>query len=232
MLKYRPTQILPFVVLLLAVATAPSLHAEEKQPAEKPNPALRWQQTIDRFEQQDREAQPAPGGVVFVGSSSIRMWDIPKYFPQENALNRGFGGSEVSDSLFYIERLVLKHRPRLVVMYAGDNDIGRGKTPEQITDDFRRFAEIVHDRLPETRILYVAVKPSLSRWKFVETIKATNAAIEKYCQADPRRVFIDVFTPMVGADGLPRKELLASDGLHMNGDGYTLWTSLIQPYLK
>src|SRR5581483_3446273 len=100
-------------------------------------PASRWESAIAAFVKQDQEKAPAKNGVVFVGSSSIRLWNLPKSFPELGALNRGFGGSELADSVRLASRLVLKHEPRLVVLYAGDNDIGSGKSPEQVAADFR-----------------------------------------------------------------------------------------------
>ena len=136
----------------------------------------RWEKEVAAFEKQDAAKPPPKGGVVFVGSSSIRMWKLEKSFPGSDVLNRGFGGSQIIDSVELAPRLVLKYQPRLVVFYAGDNDIGGGKSPEKVLADFTAFVEVVHKELPKTRIAFIAIKPSVARWKLVEKVKQANAA--------------------------------------------------------
>jgi hypothetical protein len=138
-------------VLLLAVVPL----SAQQPPAALPG-ADRWEKEISAFEAADKVAPFPKGGIVFVGSSTIRRWDVATYFPDLKILNRGFGGSDLSDSVRHIDRLVLKHEPRLVVVYAGDNDIGAGRLAEQVAVDFERFVRAIHTRLPQTRILYLA----------------------------------------------------------------------------
>ena len=168
---------------------------------------------------------------MFVGSSSIRMWKLDKWFPDHKPINRGFGGSEVADSLYYADRLVIKHKPRIVAMYAGDNDIAKGKTPQRVFDDFTAFVKKVHGALPATKIVYIAIKPSISRWKLIEKIRAANALIADYAQAHLLVSFVDIDTPMIGDDGKPSKKLFLKDGLHLNEAGYELWSSLVRKHL-
>jgi lysophospholipase L1-like esterase len=120
----------------------------------------------------------------------------------------------------------------MVLLYAGDNDIAAGKTPEQVFADFKTFVQKIHTVLPKTRIAYISIKPSPARWSLVEKMKAANQLIEAYSRYNDKLMFIDVFTPMLGADGEPRLELFASDGLHLNAEGYKLWASVIEPYLN
>jgi len=194
--------------------------------------ADRWEAEMRRFEAQDREQLPEEGGVVFVGSSSIRLWDLKKSFPKLDALNRGFGGSEVADSVKHVDLLVLRHKPRTVVLYAGDNDIAHDKTPEQVAKDFESFVSAVHKKLPETKILYIAIKPSVDRWKLADQIRDANGRIEAMCKNDEHCKFIDVWPPMLGNDGKPKPGLFKEDGLHMNDDGYAIWANLLNPHLK
>jgi lysophospholipase L1-like esterase len=194
--------------------------------------ASRWEKEVAAFEKQDAARPPAKGGVVFVGSSSIRLWKLEKSFPGVEALNRGFGGSQIIDSVELAPRLVVKYQPRLVVFYAGDNDIGGGKTPEKVLADFKAFVAVVHKDLPKTRIAFLSVKPSVARWKLVDKIKQANALIEAYCKETEGLVYIDVFTPMLGDDGKPRAELLLKDGLHMNEKGYEIWAERVKPLLS
>ena len=168
---------------------------------------------------------------MFVGSSSIRFWDLKKSFPDLEVINRGFGGSELADSAFYASRIVVKYQPRIVVLYAGDNDIGAGKTPERVFADFKDFVKAVHTPLPRTKIVYLSIKPSILRWKIVDRMREANSLIEEYCKHGDGLVYLDVATPLLGPDGKPRADLFRRDGLHLNDKGYVLWTSLLRPLI-
>jgi len=192
----------------------------------------RWEKTIQAFERQDRLQPPTKRGIVFIGSSSIRLWDLEKHFPGLPVVNRGFGGSHIADCTYYAPRILLPLEPRIVVLYAGDNDIAAGKSPEQVFADFQEFVSTVHRALPATRIVFIAIKPSLARWKLVEKMRRANAWIRKAAGEDPLIDFVDVDAPMIGPDGKPRPELFREDGLHLNEKGYALWTRLLKPYLE
>jgi len=167
-----------------------------------------------------------------VGSSSIRFWQLEEYFPDMQVINRGFGGSHISDSVYFADRIVIKHRPKTVVFFAGGNDIAAGKTAETVADDFKQFVAKVHDDLPDTRILVIAIKPSIARWHMVDTIRDANARIEAFTRMVDRVEFVDVFPAMIGNDGTVRTDLFVKDGLHLNDKGYALWTSILMPYLS
>lgn len=169
---------------------------------------------------------------MFVGSSSIRLWNtLAEDFPGVPVVNRGFGGSELSDALRFADRIVLPYRPRMVVVYAGDNDLWAGETPEQVFEDFRALVRTIHDELPRTRVAFIAVKPSVARWRIEGEVRRTNQLIREFAAADPRVDYIDIFTPMLGSDGRPRPELFVDDGLHLNARGYELWKSVVAPFL-
>jgi lysophospholipase L1-like esterase len=191
----------------------------------------RWESAIEKFEAQDREQPPPVGGIVFVGSSSIRLWDLAKSFPGRPAINRGFGGSQLADSVRYADRLVVKHKPRTVVLYAGDNDIAGGKSAEDVSRDFGQFVEAVQSGVPGVKIVYIAIKPSLARWELADQIRKANELIAEQCTAGENLAFVDVWESMLGEDGRPKKELLAADGLHLSESGYKLWTKLVEPHL-
>jgi lysophospholipase L1-like esterase len=212
-----------FAGLLLATA------ARAQQP---PKGFERWEKDIQAFEQRDKDKPPPKGAVLFAGSSSIRLWDVVKSFPDLETVNRGFGGSQIADSTHFAARLILPHRPRTVVLYAGDNDLAVGKTPEQVLADFQAFVRAVHKELPKTKVLFLAVKPSPSREKLMDAQRKANGLIEAICKQDERLIYVDVFTPMLDKDGKPRPELFVKDGLHLNEDGYRLWTALLKPHLK
>ncbi|WP_442483647.1 SGNH/GDSL hydrolase family protein [Aeoliella sp. SH292] len=220
---------LRMLMLLAAGMLSTCVLAQEAD--KKPLP---WAKEMAEFAAADAEHPMAPGGVVFVGSSSIRLWDLEKSFSGMDPmpLNRGFGGSVMSDTVRNAELLVLKHKPRLILVYAGDNDIANGKTAEQVADDFAKLVEIVHKDLPDTRIAYIAIKPSLSRWKLADKMQDANARIAKQCEESEQLTFIDVWQPMLDAEGQPRGELFREDGLHLNDEGYELWTSVVKPVIE
>jgi lysophospholipase L1-like esterase len=192
----------------------------------------RWEKEIAAFERKDAANPPPKQAILFAGSSSIRLWDLKTSFPDLETINRGFGGSQIIDSVHFAPRIILKHRPKTVVLFAGDNDLAAGKSAEQVVADFRSFVRVVHKELPETRILFIAVKPSLKRWKLADEQRKANALVKAYCDSDGRLGFVDVFPSMLGEDGTPRADLFRNDGLHLNAKGYELWTSLLRPALK
>jgi lysophospholipase L1-like esterase len=201
--------------------------------AQGPAPANKWEPDIRTFEERDRKSPPQPGSVVFVGSSSIRMWtSLAEDFPSANVVNRGFGGSEIPDSSAFAERIVTPYRPRMVVLYAGDNDLANGRTPAQVRDDFEAFVKRVRRDLPKVRIAFISIKPSLAREGLLDEMRDANARVRAYTEREEGLVYVDVFTPMLTKDGRPRPELFLEDGLHLNRTGYELWTKVIGPYLR
>jgi lysophospholipase L1-like esterase len=193
----------------------------------------KWTADIKKFEAADKTNPPPAHSVVFVGSSSIVKWTSLKAdFPGIPVINRGFGGSELADSVFYADRIVIPYRPRTVVLYAGDNDLKSGKSPEKVFADFKAFVAKVHAGLPQTRIVYIAIKPSPSRWNIHDKIMAANALIAAECQRDPLLAFADVYSAMLDAQGQPRPELFVADKLHMNPKGYALWTPVVGPLIR
>lgn len=210
------------VITLLLLTTALSVRA-----ADAP-----FDKEIRAFEVADAKQPPPRNAVLFVGSSSIRLWStLAQDFPDFPVINRGFGGSEIADSTRYADRIVIPYHPRRIVMYAGDNDIAKGKSPQQVAEDFRAFVEKVRAALPDVPISYICIKPSPQRWKLVDKIKQANHLIDQYAATQKNIDYIDVFAPMLGPDGTPRKELFRDDGLHLNHEGYELWTSIIRPRL-
>lgn len=215
---------------LLAAVAVLSTTSRAKEAEKMPLP---WAKEMAAFAAADEEHPTAAGGVVFVGSSSIRRWDLDQSFEGMDPmpLNRGFGGSQMSDTVRNAELLVVKHKPRLVIVYAGDNDIAAGKSVKQVEDDFAEFVAIVQKELPDTRIAYIAIKPSVKRWTLADKIKDANARIAKQCTENEQLTFIDVWQPMLDDEGKPRGELFLKDGLHLNDEGYKLWASLVRPVI-
>lgn len=237
--------VLAFVLLVVTTAAADqaaALQTPRRPPAGTPPTAApqapaptagadRFAKEVAAFDAADKAAPPPKGGIVFVGSSTIRLWDVATHFPELRIINRGLVGSELTDTTRHIDRLVLRHEPRLVVLYAGDNDINAGRLSEQVAVDFERFVRAVHAKLPLTRILYIAVKPSPSRWLQVDRARAANEVIRRMCERDDRLGYVDFGNVMLGWNQRPRRELYVEDGLHLSTQGYQLWSAIVRPFL-
>jgi lysophospholipase L1-like esterase len=192
----------------------------------------RFAKEIEAFREWDsRNAVPVEP-VLFVGSSSIRMWRTHDSFPDLPVVNRGFGGSHISDVIHFADRVVLPYRPRVIVFYAGDNDIAAGKSARRVFDDYRRFVGLVQAALPAVRIVFLSIKPSEQRWSFMPEMARANELVRTFCREDDRLFFADLATPLLGADGRPRGELFLDDKLHLNDAGYALWTSALASLLQ
>lgn len=192
----------------------------------------RWENAIKAFESSDRTNPPPTNAVLFTGASNIRLWkSVDEAFPGHKVFNRGFGGAKMSDLAEFAGRIVIPYRPKIVIIYAGDNDLAGHKTPEQIFADFKVFVHEVHAALPNTVIGCIAVKPSPSRARFVAQVKVTDALLESYCRTNANTIYLDDLTPMLSATGGPRPELFGKDGLHLNEKGRLIWISIIRPLL-
>ena len=211
--------------LVVAAFAAACAHAPGQRIVEAP----RFAAEIARFDSIDHAQMPAPGGAVFVGSSTIRLWpDLKSDFPGINVIQRGFGGSRLDEVLSYVPKIVIAYKPRTIVLYAGDNDLAEGRTAEQVYRDYKSFVALVHRSLPNAKILFVSIKPSESRWNLVGDMRSANEMIRRFTATDPRLEYVDVFNPMLGPDGRPRPELFREDKLHMTGVGYALWRSILE----
>lgn len=210
-----------------AAPVAPAAPAALKsKPSPNPNPA-RFAADIAAFEAWDRQNSAPKDAVLFVGSSSIRMWQTAQAFPELSIINRGFGGSHASDVVHFAPRIVLKYKPRIIVFYAGDNDIADGKTPEQVAGDFEQFVKLVREELPNTEIIFLPIKPSLARWKLWPKMQETNSLVKQFVEANVGMQYVDIAAPMLGSDSQPRPDIFLSDGLHMNERGYQIWNSIL-----
>ena len=157
------------------------------------------------------------------------MWDLATSFPDVAAVNCGFGGSHIADSTHYANRLVKPFEPTCVVLYAGDNDIKKGLTVEQVVDDYKACAAAFRKAAPDVKILYVAIKPSTSRWVLYSQMAGANRRIRALIQADGNAEFIDIAEAMLaGTDGPPAADLFVKDGLHLSKKGYALWNDVIR----
>jgi lysophospholipase L1-like esterase len=194
---------------------------------------LRWNSEIKNLMAADRERRHPEGGILFIGSSSIRRWTtLAADFPEHQVINHGFGGSQVFDSVVFVDKIVTPLKPRMIVFYAGGNDINAGKKAERVLSDMRKFVEKVHARLPATRVAFISIAGNPARWAQVEEVKKTNQLIQEFAASDARMAFINVFPHMLGADGLPKPDIFVEDRLHMNAKGYAIWKEQVGPFLK
>ncbi len=192
-----------------------------------------WKDEIAALLAADATHPPPQDGVVFAGSSSIRLWasTLASDFPGVPATDRGFGGSVISDSTFYADRIIVPLHPRLIVFYAGDNDIFAGRTAEQTADDFKAFVTRVRASLPKVAIAYIAIKPSVARWNQWPAMHDANDRIGAWTKTQTDVIFVDIAPRMLDANGKPRPELLRADGLHMLPAGYAIWVDALRPVL-
>lgn len=194
---------------------------------------LRFSKEIDAYKKADKKSPPAKGCILFVGSSSIRIWQsVAADFPDYCVLNRGFGGSMMSDANYYFDDIVAPYQPQIIVLYEGDNDLASHKSADRIMSDFEVFLGKVKNQIGNIPVLYVAAKPSPSRWELREKYAELNQKIHAYCDDHKNLEYIDIVKPMLGDNGRPKPEIFRSDSLHMNPGGYKIWTAVIDPYLK
>ena len=171
--------------------------------------------------------------VVFTGSSSIRMWnDVADYFPDYNVINNGFGGSHFSDLLYFYDQLILKPAPKILFIYEGDNDLASNKKPRKILKEAKELVGKIQQDLPETRVVFISPKPSISRIKLKNSYITFNKKLKKYCETNGKPEFADVWYPMLDNKGNVFKDVFLEDGLHMNKKGYDIWGKVIGEFLK
>ena len=192
----------------------------------------KWEKSIAAFEQADREHPPQKGGIVFTGSSTIARWKtIADYFPGFRVVNRGFGGSQMEDSLYFAERILVAHEPAAVVIFAGSNDINAGKSPDVVVENFKAFVAKVKAALPKTEIRYIEITTSPIRWAQRDKVVEANKQIRAFCEATPGVKFNAVREKLLGTNGEPREELFEKDRLHPTADGYKILADAIRPFL-
>lgn len=188
---------------------------------------------IEAFAARDAAHPPEPGGIVFVGSSSIRLWHtLAEDFPGYPVINRGFGGATLPDVNHYFDRVVASLKPRAVVLYAGDNDLAAGRRPAQVEEDFLEFARRMDQVLPEARCAFLAIKPSPSRARWLPEQRDANGRVRAWVGRNARWSYVDVFEPFLDARGRPEPLYFTRDRLHMNANGYAVWRREVRAWLE
>jgi len=192
----------------------------------------RWEKEIVAYEQMDRTNPPPKGAILFIGSSTIRLWkSLAQDFPEHRVINRGFGGSQIVDATHFAERIIFPYEPRMILLRAGGNDLWAGKSPEQVFAEFKEFVMKVHAKLPETEIVFISLCPSVARWKQADKEKGLNSLVQEYVRQTPRAKYLETYSMSLGLDGQPRPELFVADKLHFNAKGYKVLADLVRPYL-
>jgi lysophospholipase L1-like esterase len=190
-----------------------------------------WEREISAFEAQDKTNKPPKGCIVFVGSSSIRFWtNLHEAFPNFPVINRGFGGSQLADSVRFADRIITPYEPRQVIIYAGGNDINAGKSPDLVYGDFVALVSRLRAELPRARIAYISSALNPKRWEQAGKVRRLNSLVQGYCKRNSMD-FINVVPLMLGPEGLPKPEIFVADRLHMNQKGYAIWIDAVRPYL-
>jgi lysophospholipase L1-like esterase len=206
------------------------------QPSPATQPAAhnfaRWEKAIAAFEAADQVSPPPKGAVLFIGSSTIAGWrTLAQDFPEHQVINRGFGGSEVVDATHFADRIVFPYEPRMIVFRSGGNDLHNGKSPQQVFEDYKRFVEKVHSKLPQTKIVFISWCPTIARWSEAEMNKTYNTLVQQYTRGKPYLDYVETYDMSLGPDGQPRADLLVSDKLHFNAEGYKLLVQRVRPHL-
>lgn len=226
---FHPTKRREFalVLSLIAITFFTSLtHADEVKKGPE-----RWKGSMSEFETRDKATPPQANTLLFVGSSSIRMWDLNTSWPETPAINNGFGGSTLADSIHYFDQLFKPYDPSAIILYAGDNDISNGLTPKEVVADFKTLAGKIKTQFPETPVIFIAIKPSQKRANLWPQMKEANDAIATVCQKDSDLHFADIARPMLKKGSPPPKEWFLDDGLHLSTMGYKRWTAIINRIL-
>ncbi len=219
---------------LLAAAPSTNLLGQAQTPGDYAarRDYAKWEKEVAAYEAADRQAPPPKGGILFIGSSTIRLWKtLAEDFPDHKVINRGFGGTEIVDSTHFADRLIFPHEPRQIFLRAGGNDIHGGRTPEEVANDFAEFVRVVHGRLPKTEILYIAVSPAPARWGETDKYRELNRLIREMALKMPRVGFVDSFDISLTPDGRARPELFVKDRLHFSPEGYKLLAERVRPFL-
>ena len=191
-----------------------------------------WKE-IQSFKTSDSLQPPPERAIVFVGSSSFKMWkNLDQYFPEHAVINRGFGGSSLPHVIDYADEIIIPYNPKQVVVYCGENDfMSDTVTSEIVVRRFKKLFKILRENT-RAEIIFVSMKPSPSRQHLMPRIAAANNTIKKFLKKKRMATYVDIWAPMLDANGSPRKELFLKDMLHMNESGYAIWQKALEPHLK
>lgn len=194
----------------------------------------RFESAIVKFEQEDQEKGYQPEAVLFTGSSSIRMWKtLTEDMAPIPVINRGFGGSTIPEVLHYADRIILPHQPKYIVLYCGENDLSNDDTKaKEALNSFKAFHSYLQENLPDTKLYFIAIKPSIKREKYWPKLQQANRKISKFISKQDNYFFVDTASEMLDSNGIVLQDIFVDDNLHMNAKGYEIWTSVLKPILE
>lgn len=222
--------LLTIAVLLITVSCHTDASQKEPQ-AKRPDP-LRWVDVVDEYKQWDSKNAFLKDAVLFVGSSSIALWNTAESFPYLPVINRGFGGSCTADALYFVNELIIKYNPKLIIIYEGDNDIAEMIPPTSVHKDFVNLTNAIHTALPQSEIICLSAKLCNSRWHLREAMNELNRLNKTCSQTKNYITFVNVAAVLLKSDGTPNDNLFLPDKLHLNNKGYTKWNALLAPIMK
>lgn len=192
-----------------------------------------WKKHVASFREADQKKMPAEDAILFVGSSTFSGWRaMAKSFPDHRIINRGFGGSQLSDLIFFFQDVVLPYSPCQIIVYEGDNDIASGMSPDEYLQDVITFVRLVEIFLPGTPVDFLSTKPSPGRGNWTEDYLKANELVQQYTASKNHLRFIDVAQLMIDSEGNIRADYFLDDKVHLSPEGYEMWRSVIQPYLS
>ena len=221
------------IITLVLLLSIPFVAPAQTKPATKPTGFAQWEAKISSYEKADQTNPPAKGGVVFTGSSTILRWEtLATDLPGINAINRGFGGSQIVDATHFADRIIFPYEPKMVVLRAGGNDIHAGKSAEQVFADYKAFVATVRTKLPEVPIVFLSLSPAPSRWEERDADKKLNELIKQFTEQTPGLKYIETYDMTLTPDGKAREELFVQDRLHFNAEGYKLLTERVRPVVE
>jgi len=225
------TKRLSCVLLVLLMTHCFSTAAAQHPPVDDPDP-LRFKEQIEQFKTWDKKNSFPSNAILFVGSSSIRLWETASAFPDLPVINRGFGGSQISDVQHYYDTVIAPYDPALIVFYEGDNDIHYDKPVDQVFGDYKQLVTRILDDQPDVDFLYIPIKPSNSRQDYWAKMNEVNQLIKEYNSKHSQLHYVDLATPLLKDDGKPDDGFFLDDQLHLNEKGYEVWNETIYPVLK
>lgn len=222
----------PLLFLLLLALLVPSLLRAEPPPT-LTHPSQKWEKDIAKFEASDKTSPPPQGGIEFIGASGITRWKtLTEDFAGLPVYNRGFGGSQIEDSTYFADRIIIPYHPKTIVFQAGGNDIAAGKSPEKVAKDFEALVTKVRSALPDVRILFIEQTASSKRWEQRDKQQQLNKLVKDFIAKDKSLVFVPMWNEFIGSDGKPNDSLYVEDKLHNNAAGYKIRIRVLKPYLE
>lgn len=213
------------------LVTATAVSAAEPAGGERPR-YVRFEPEIRAFARHDQTLGGGGGSTLFVGSSSIRLWDVAHSFPAGTVINRGFGGATTPDVLHYYPEVVARHQPASIIVYVGENDIAAGAEPRMVVADVATLLARLRRDHPQARIVYLSMKPSPARWALWSKMATVNAQMRARSANGGAFDYLDVGSALLTREGAPGRQYFTPDGLHLNARGYALWTGIVDSYLK